>query len=157
MTKTEMERKMVMQVIKSSRVEEQHGSTIAGKSWISKEEASGTEDVCAVCVPRSCPLFEKPWTIALQAPLSMGILQTRILEWVAMLSSRESSQFKDQTRVSSTAGGFFTVWASREAQHNNLQKVTGSSRLEWVWLIIANTSRNFVPFVIYLRHTDNFK
>jgi len=32
MTKTEMERKMVMQVIKSSRVEEQHGSTIAGKS-----------------------------------------------------------------------------------------------------------------------------
>ena len=42
-------------------------------------------------------------------PLSNGILQARILEWVAMLSSRESSQFKDQTRVSTTAGGFFTV------------------------------------------------
>ena len=28
-----------------------------------------------------------PWTIACQAPLSMGILQARILEWVTMLSS----------------------------------------------------------------------
>ena len=28
------------------------------------------------------------WTIAHQAPLSMGILQARILEWVAMPSSR---------------------------------------------------------------------
>ena len=27
-----------------------------------------------------------PWTTAQQAPLSMGILQTRILEWVAMPS-----------------------------------------------------------------------
>ena len=30
-----------------------------------------------------------PWTIARQAPLSMGILQARILEWVAMPSSRD--------------------------------------------------------------------
>ena len=28
-----------------------------------------------------------PWTVACQAPLSMGILQVRILEWVAMSSS----------------------------------------------------------------------
>ena len=27
-----------------------------------------------------------PWTAARQAPLSLGILQARILEWVAMLS-----------------------------------------------------------------------
>ena len=33
-------------------------------------------------------LFVTPWTIAHQAPLSMGILQARILEWVAMLFSR---------------------------------------------------------------------
>ena len=31
-------------------------------------------------------LFVIPWTIACQAPLSMGILQTRILEWAAMPS-----------------------------------------------------------------------
>jgi len=31
-----------------------------------------------------------PWTVACQAPLSVGILQGRILEWVAMPSSRGS-------------------------------------------------------------------
>ena len=34
------------------------------------------------------PLFVTPWTVAHQAPLSLGILQRRILEWVAMPSSR---------------------------------------------------------------------
>ena len=33
--------------------------------------------------------FATPWTVAHQASLSMGILQARILEWFAMLSSRE--------------------------------------------------------------------
>ena len=36
------------------------------------------------------------------------ILQARILEWVAFLFSRRSSQPRDQTQVSCTAGGFFT-------------------------------------------------
>ena len=44
-----------------------------------------------------------------QAPLSMGILQTRILEWVAMPSSRGSSQPRDRTQVFHIAGGFFTI------------------------------------------------
>ena len=37
-----------------------------------------------------------------------GILQARILEWVAFPFSRESLQSRDQTQVSRTAGGFFT-------------------------------------------------
>ena len=45
-------------------------------------------------------LFATPWTVALQAPLFMGFLffQARILEWVAMPSSRGSSQPRDRTR-----------------------------------------------------------
>ena len=43
-----------------------------------------------------------------------GILQVRILEWVAIPSSRGSSHSKDQNPVSCTAGRFFTVWAPRE-------------------------------------------
>ena len=39
-----------------------------------------------------------------------GILQARILEWVAFLSSRGSSQPTDQTQVSCIAGGFFSCW-----------------------------------------------
>ena len=46
----------------------------------------------------------------------MGILQERILEWVAMPSSKGSSQPRDWTHISGIAGGFFTVWATREAQ-----------------------------------------
>jgi len=38
--------------------------------------------------------------VALQAPMFMGILQAKILEWVAMPSSRGSSQPRDGTQVS---------------------------------------------------------
>ena len=44
-----------------------------------------------------------------------GILQARILEWVATVFSRGSSQPRDQTWVSCIAGRFFTIWANREA------------------------------------------
>ena len=40
-------------------------------------------------------LFATPWTVACQAPLCIGILQARILEWVAIPFSRESSQPRD--------------------------------------------------------------
>ena len=48
--------------------------------------------------------------------LSMGILQVRLLEWVAMPSSRGSSQYRDQTCISCIAGRFFTNWATWKAQ-----------------------------------------
>ena len=54
-------------------------------------------------------LFATQWILAHQAPLSMGILQARILEWLAMPSSRGSSQPRDQTQVSHIAGGLFIV------------------------------------------------
>ena len=56
-----------------------------------------------------------PGTAAHQAPLSMGIVQARILEWVAMPSSRGSLQLRVQTQASCIAGEFFTVWDTREA------------------------------------------
>ena len=43
------------------------------------------------------------------------ISQARILEWVAISSSRGSSWPGDQTQVSCIAGRFFTLWATREA------------------------------------------
>ena len=68
-------------------------------------------------VSQSCPTLHNPMDyIAHQAPLSMGILQARVPERVAMPSSRESSQPRDQIQVSCTAGRFFTIWATREAQ-----------------------------------------
>ena len=45
-----------------------------------------------------------------------GILQARILQWVAFPFCKGSSQLRDQTQVSRIAGGFFTSRATREAQ-----------------------------------------
>ena len=44
-----------------------------------------------------------------------GILQVRILQWVAIPFSRGSSQPRDRIWVSYTAGRFFNVWATWEA------------------------------------------
>ena len=44
-----------------------------------------------------------------------GILQARILEWVAIPFSTGSSWLKDWTQISCIAGKFFTIWATREA------------------------------------------
>ena len=46
--------------------------------------------LCAWVLSRD-RLFATLWTVAHQAPLSLGILQARILEWIAMPSSRGSS------------------------------------------------------------------
>ena len=51
-----------------------------------------------------------------------GIFQARILEWAAFPFSRGSSQTRNWTQVSRTAGGFFINWGTREAKQNKLVK-----------------------------------
>ena len=65
---------------------------------------------CGILVPRSevkvaqsCPTLCDPMDYTVH-----GILQARILEWVAVPFSRGSSQPRDQLQVSHIAGGFFT-------------------------------------------------
>ena len=52
-----------------------------------------------------------------------GILQARILEWVAISFSRRSFQPKDRTQVSCVAGGFFAIWATQEAPTQPNKKI----------------------------------
>ena len=61
-----------------------------------------------------CPTLWDPMDCSPRAPLFMGILQAKILEWVTTPSSRGSSQPSDRTLVSHIAGGFFTIWANGE-------------------------------------------
>ena len=67
---------------------------------------------------QSCLTFRDPMDYSPPASSVHGILQARILEWVAMPSSRGSSQPReDQTQVSSVsciAGGFFTTEPPRK-------------------------------------------
>ena len=57
-----------------------------------------------VKITQSCPTLFHPMDYIVH-----GILQARILEWVAVLFSRGSSQLRNQTQVSHTTGRFFTI------------------------------------------------
>ena len=69
-----------------------------------------------VKVTQSCATLCDPIDCSLAGSSVHGILQARILDWVAIPFFRGSSQPRDQTQVSCIAGGFFTVWATRKAQ-----------------------------------------
>ena len=59
-----------------------------------------------VKVAQSCPTLCDPMDYTIH-----GILQARILEWVAIPFSRGSSWPRDQTQVSHNTGKFFTIWS----------------------------------------------
>ena len=75
--------------------------------------------ICLICPPSSSKWKWKSLScVRLCDPMDYtvrGILQARILEWVAVPFSKGSSQPRDQTQVFRVAGGFFTNWAMREA------------------------------------------
>ena len=80
--------------------------------------------VC-VFVTQLCPTLCKPMGQSLPGSSVYGILQARILEWMAIPFSRTSSQARDWTQFSHTAGRFFTVWATREVQGNSCYTAKG--------------------------------
>ena len=67
-----------------------------------------------------------------------GILQARILEWVAFPFFRGSSQPRNQTGVSCIAGGFFTNWAMRGSQ--SLMSVSTFSKLFVCWCFVFSST-----------------
>ena len=62
-----------------------------------------------VLVAQSCPILCDPTDCSPPGSSVHEILQARIVEWVAISFSRDSSQLKDQTWVSHTTGRFFTI------------------------------------------------
>ena len=54
-----------------------------------------------------------------------------VLEWVAFLFSRGSSQPRDRTQVSHTGSRFFTSWATREAQEYGVGSLSFSRASSW--------------------------
>ena len=71
---------------------------------------------CKVKVTQSCPTLWAPMDCSPQGSSLHGILQARILDCVAISSSRESSWLRVWTQVSCIADRFFTIWATRETQ-----------------------------------------
>ena len=98
--------------------------------------------VCSAQPLSRVRLFVTPWTVACQAPLSTGFFQPRILEWVAISSSRGSSQSRDLaciSYVSFMAGIFSTRWAIWEASYLTLGPLDSSFISDFnirQWIII---------------------
>ena len=69
------------------------------------------------------------WPYGLEPTRLHGILQARILEWVAIPFSLGSSQSRDWTQVSCIAGRFFMVWTTCKYSNSCL-----------VWLIIIQNT-----------------
>ena len=71
--------------------------------------------VCVCEVAQSCPTLWDPMGCSPSSSSVHGILQARILEWVAISFSRGSSPPRDRTQVSCIAGRRFNLGATREA------------------------------------------
>ena len=69
------------------------------------------------------------------------ILQARILEWVAFPFSRGSSQPRDRTQISRIAGGFFTSWATREAQTGRNVVSQFLSQTYWIYICFSKDAQ----------------
>ena len=74
----------------------------------------------AIFCAQSCLTLCDPMDCSPSGSSLHGILQARILEWVAVSSSRGSSQSRDWTQVSCIVGRLFTVWVTREAAETHL-------------------------------------
>ena len=124
---------------------EQFGSPagLRGPQWGAGGKQGGSAELCTSCAsvcPGACHpvgtwdgwfetmsgefhLLKSGWARATSESCTVvsdslqphGILQARILEWVAFPFSRGSSQSRGLTQISFIAGGFFTRWATRES------------------------------------------
>ena len=103
--------------------------------------------VLSFLVSKSCLILATPWTVACQGPPSMGILQARILEWVASSFSRGSSWPRNWTRVSSTEGRFFTNWVTREAPDSIKTCLTLTEFPHFLWWFLREYTYNMTMYM----------
>ena len=116
-----------------------------------------------VKVFQSCLTLWDPMDCCLRGSSVHGILQARILEWIAIPFFRGSSQPWDKTQVSGIAGRFFTIWATSETHQKSARfvlqylSVLGDCRgsvestaweggERWIWLpriLLGGTPVNF--------------
>ena len=115
-----------------------------------KEFCLSIPNVC-VCVhaqlcPGLCNLTDSPWGSSVE-----GIFPSRILEWVAISSSRGSSQLKHWTCVScvSWIGRYIPYhWASLETLHKGYPKIKRKKKIKIKRKKIPRKKKFFFPFIV---------
>ena len=86
-------------------------------------------------------LFATPWTVACQAPLSVGFPRQEFWSGLPFLTLGQSSQPRDQTCVSHLAGRFFTTgftWVTPYGAHTR-----GEIRCD----MTCNTTKHFLTLI----------
>ena len=107
-----------------------------------------------VKVTQSCPTLCNSMNYSLPGSSVLGLLQARILEWVAIPFSRGSSLPRDLPRVSWFAGRSFTVWATREAPSLFLPLLIcfANSRISYKWTHTWDTLLLFFGMASFTQH-----
>ena len=82
-----------------------------------RKESESESEVAQSCLTLCNPMAYSPPGSSIH-----GILQARILEWVAISFSRGSSQPRDWTHVSCIVGRRFNLWATKEGRRRKEQK-----------------------------------
>ena len=96
--------------------------------WKNSDNVKHQRKEVKVSVTQLCPTLCDPMDCSPPGSSVHGDSPGKNPEWVAMPSSRESSQPRDQTQVFIIVGGFFTVWATREApKHQRRDLVNAES------------------------------
>ena len=95
-------------------------------TWCLAQNSFLTKSCWVCCFFSHSVVSNSLWPMDFNPPGSSihGVLQARILEWVAIPFSRRSSQPRDRT--SCIVGRFFTIWATRESQILSSQKTSNS-------------------------------
>ena len=94
-----------------------------------------------VLVAPFCVTLRDPMDCSPQGSSIHGISQARILERVAISSSKRSSWPRGWTCVSAIAGRFFTIWATREAQKRLPWPVIRPGLWRWECRILTSRPR----------------
>ena len=116
--------------------------TLIGWSYIGcnqKDQSFHQQPVLYVLVAQLCPTLWDPKDCSPPGFSVHGILQARLLEWIAIPFSRGSSWPRNWTLVSCIAGRFFTTWATGNsncptcirptASTNSMQQILDFNRL----------------------------
>ena len=82
---------------------------------------------CCCLVLKSCPTLHDPMDCSPPGSSVHGILQARILEWVAISFSRGSPWLRDQTHASCAGRQILYHWATREV----LEDITQFLSFSW--------------------------
>ena len=89
-------------------------------------------------------LFATPWTVACQAPLSMGFSRQKILEWVSVSSPGDLSHPGIEAASPALAGGFFTIVPLGK------YKATSSTPQSSLCLLISSHCSRFYHYALAL-------